>query len=95
MTAFQEQGETLTEADAVKMTQADIMEFLEERHKACGQPAEKEMVHFATLLMAENRENRAILGLLHKDKLEIRLIEGREGSDIDDYQMRIPGTEAA
>ncbi len=95
MTTFKEQEETLTEADEVKMIQDDIMEFVRERHDQCGRPSDKEMIRFATLLMAENRENRAILGLLHKDKLEVRLIEGREGSDIDDYQMRIPSAEAA
>ena len=94
MATFQEREEALIEADEVKTLQSDIIEFLEERHKACGQPTEKEMIRFATLLMAENRENRAILGLLHQDKLEVRLIEGREGSDIDDYQVRIPVAEA-
>ncbi|MFZ0232405.1 MAG: hypothetical protein WA306_09320 [Candidatus Acidiferrales bacterium] len=90
-----QEAQNREEMEAVKTLQSDIMEFLEERHKTCGQPADKEMIRFATLLMAANRENRAILGLLHKDELEVRLIEGREGSDIDDYQMRIPGAEAA
>jgi hypothetical protein len=82
-------GEAMfTEAEREAMFLVDVSAFLKEREKQSGSGANIDTIIFATSLMLENRTNNAILSLLHRNEIEVRVREGRDGSDIDDFEMR-------
>lgn len=79
----------ITEKEAEAIFEKDLETFLKEREKQSGEGADLNTIQLATRLMTDIRISTATLGLLHANKLEVRLVEGKDGSDIDDYEMRL------
>jgi hypothetical protein len=85
--------DVITEKEAETIFEQDMETFLKEREKQSGEGADLNTICLATKLMMDIRISTATLGLLHANKLEVRLAEGKDGSDIDEYEMRLRSTQ--